>query len=149
MADGKRGAVLSNPADVMTEIAPARPVPFVTRVRVADFRSIASCDVSLGPLTVLLGFNAVSRSAIVSSGALETVVAAVAERVSSTDSCKGWLSARRTDGRTYKPSSDQAALAAVFDLRMARENSASFDKLWRDLERLLTSRQTAEPPGSP
>lgn len=52
--------------------------------------------------------------------------------------CKGWLSAHRTDGRTYKPASDQAALAAAVDLRMARENSPSFDKLWRDMERLLT-----------
>ncbi len=51
--------------------------------------------------------------------------------------CKGWLSANRTDGRTYKPSSDQAALAALFDLGMARENSPSFDKLWRVVEHLL------------
>jgi predicted ATPase len=46
----------------MTEITPTRPVPFVTRVRVTDFRSIAGCDVSLGPLTVLLGFNASGKS---------------------------------------------------------------------------------------
>ncbi|WP_349817016.1 hypothetical protein [Frankia sp. Cppng1_Ct_nod] len=52
--------------------------------------------------------------------------------------CKGWLSAHRTDGRSYKPASDQAALAALFDLRMARENSPSFDKFWRDVEQLLT-----------
>ena len=51
--------------------------------------------------------------------------------------CKGWLSEHRTDGRSYKPASDQAALAAVFDLHLARKNARSFDKLWRDLERLL------------
>ncbi|WP_432978099.1 hypothetical protein [Dactylosporangium sp. CA-233914] len=51
--------------------------------------------------------------------------------------CKGWLSERRVDGRPYKPTADQAALAAVFDIRLARENSPSFDKLWRDVERLL------------
>lgn len=50
---------------------------------------------------------------------------------------KGWLSAHRVDGRSYKPASDQAALAATFDLELARKNSPSFDKLWRDLERLL------------
>lgn len=50
--------------------------------------------------------------------------------------CKGWLSARRSDGRAYKPTADQAALAAVFDLAMARAHSPSFDKLWRDVERL-------------
>lgn len=52
--------------------------------------------------------------------------------------CKGWLKQRRTDGRAYKPAADQAALAAVFDLKMARDNSPSFDKLWRDVTRLLT-----------
>lgn len=51
--------------------------------------------------------------------------------------CKGWLSAHRVDGRGYKPTADQAALAARFDLTMARANSASFDKLWRDVERLI------------
>ncbi|MFI5906289.1 DUF4276 family protein [Dactylosporangium sp. NPDC051541] len=51
--------------------------------------------------------------------------------------CKGWLSERRVDGRPYKPTADQAALAALFDMRLARENSPSFDKLWRDVERLL------------
>jgi hypothetical protein len=51
--------------------------------------------------------------------------------------CKGWLTAHRVDGRAYKPASDQAALAAAFDLAMAREHSPSFDKLWRDLTVLL------------
>lgn len=50
--------------------------------------------------------------------------------------CKGWLTERRTDKRAYKPVADQAALAEVFDLAMARANSPSFDKLWRDVERL-------------
>jgi predicted ATPase len=38
------------------------PVPFVWRVRATDYRSIARCDVGLGPLTVLLGFNASGKS---------------------------------------------------------------------------------------
>jgi hypothetical protein len=42
------------------------------------------------------------------------------------------------DGRSYKPATDQAALSAVFDMQIARKNSPSFDKLWRDVERLLT-----------
>ena len=50
--------------------------------------------------------------------------------------CKGWLTARRTDKRSYKPSADQAALAEIFDLAMARANSPSFDKLWRAVERM-------------
>jgi predicted ATPase len=44
------------------DAVPARPVPFVTRLRVRDYRSIADCDVSLGPLTVLVGFNASGKS---------------------------------------------------------------------------------------
>lgn len=51
--------------------------------------------------------------------------------------CKGWLTEHRVDGHGYKPASDQAALAARFDLRLARKGAASFDKLWRDVERLL------------
>lgn len=57
--------------------------------------------------------------------------------------CKGWLSRHRTDGRAYKPATDQAALTAVFDMETARKNSLSFDKLWRDVERLL--REAADP----
>jgi hypothetical protein len=51
--------------------------------------------------------------------------------------CKEWLSQHRTDGRSYRPAADQAALTELFDLHLARKNSPSFDKLWRDLERLL------------
>lgn len=50
---------------------------------------------------------------------------------------KGWLKARRTDGLTYSPTIDQPALAALFDLKLARANAPSFDKLCRDIERLL------------
>ncbi|WP_199485184.1 DUF4276 family protein [Actinomadura craniellae] len=52
--------------------------------------------------------------------------------------CKGWLTSRRTDGQSYKPTADQAALADRFDLDMARAHSPSFDKFYRDVERLLT-----------
>jgi len=40
----------------------AQLVPFVRRVRVRNYRSIANCDVILGPLTVLVGFNASGKS---------------------------------------------------------------------------------------
>lgn len=49
---------------------------------------------------------------------------------------KGWLSARMPPGRSYRPTLDQAALTARFDLDTAR-NAPSFDKLWRELEGLL------------
>jgi predicted ATPase len=37
-------------------------VPFVTRVRITNYKSIARCDVALGPFTVLLGLNAAGKS---------------------------------------------------------------------------------------
>ncbi|WP_440066023.1 DUF4276 family protein [Streptosporangium sp. OZ121] len=52
---------------------------------------------------------------------------------------KGWLSARKTDGTSYRPTADQAALTAIFDMAQARKNAPSFDKFWRDVERLMRS----------
>jgi hypothetical protein len=51
--------------------------------------------------------------------------------------CKEWLTAHRTDGRSYSPTTDQAALAARFDLRLARANSPSFAKFCREVESFL------------
>ncbi|MHA5047166.1 AAA family ATPase [Streptomyces sp. SD15] len=45
---------------LMTNTRPA--VPFVNRLRVSGFRSIAGCDVTFGPLTVLIGRNASGKS---------------------------------------------------------------------------------------
>jgi hypothetical protein len=47
-----------------------------------------------------------------------------------------WLGRQMASGRSYTEVVDQPRLAARFDLHEAR-NSPSFDKLWRDLERLL------------
>jgi predicted ATPase len=38
------------------------PVPWVERVRVADYRSVARADVDLGPLTILIGPNGAGKS---------------------------------------------------------------------------------------
>jgi predicted ATPase len=61
------------------------PVPFVRRVRVRNYRSIADCDVTLEPLTVLLGFNASGKTNFLDtlrfvSDALETSPAQAADR---------------------------------------------------------------------
>lgn len=53
---------------------------------------------------------------------------------------KGWLQSRRTDGLAYGPTVDQPALAGVMDLDEARAGAPSFDKLWREVERLLEGR---------
>ena len=38
------------------------PVPMITRVRLKNYRSIAECDVQLGPLTILVGPNGSGKS---------------------------------------------------------------------------------------
>jgi hypothetical protein len=51
--------------------------------------------------------------------------------------CKGRLTMARGQGLPYSPTADQAALASLFDMKMARENSPSFDKFYRDVAWLL------------
>ncbi|MFF5676327.1 AAA family ATPase [Streptomyces hygroscopicus] len=46
----------------MSPAAPHRPQPFITRVRVNNYKSTAHCDVTLGRFTVLLGLNAAGKS---------------------------------------------------------------------------------------
>jgi len=48
---------------------------------------------------------------------------------------KGWLT--RARGSKYSPTADQASLTMQFDLEQARSRSDSFDKLCRELHRLL------------
>lgn len=50
---------------------------------------------------------------------------------------KGWLSSAMEPGARYGPVKDQAALGQVFDLELARSQSPSFDKFFRDASRLL------------
>jgi hypothetical protein len=49
---------------------------------------------------------------------------------------KGWLTQHKTDGTVYSETTDQAALAALFDLNQARR-ADSFDKCFRDVARLI------------
>src|SRR6266542_2408208 len=50
---------------------------------------------------------------------------------------KGWLA--RAMGRSYSEVTDQPALSARFDLDLARRGCQSFEKLWREVRRLLTA----------
>lgn len=49
---------------------------------------------------------------------------------------KEWLRARQEVGN-YAPAVDQPALTDALDLSLARQASASFDKCWREVARLL------------
>lgn len=55
---------------------PQRPVPFITHVRIANYRSLRALDVKLGPLTVLVGPNGSGKSTFVD--ALEFLAEALA-----------------------------------------------------------------------
>lgn len=50
---------------------------------------------------------------------------------------KGWLQDRRTDGLAYSPAVDEPALTALFDIDAARGAAPSFDKLCREVRRLV------------
>jgi hypothetical protein len=50
---------------------------------------------------------------------------------------KGKLTSLMSGSRVYSPIPDQPALAAGFDMDLARGRSDSFDKCWREIERLL------------
>jgi hypothetical protein len=49
---------------------------------------------------------------------------------------KEWLREHMVPGRTYSPTINQPALAATFDLNLARQRAPSFDKFCREVHRL-------------
>jgi len=57
--------------------------------------------------------------------------------VESVRDAKGWLSEQMPRELPYSPTSDQAALTAIMDFRLAHRNSGSFRKLWKDLSRIV------------
>ena len=54
---------------------------------------------------------------------------------------KEWLSAHMPGDQSYSPELDQPAFTAIFDLDSARM-APSFDKLWRDVDSLLSGEST-------
>ncbi len=48
--------------EVMTELDEWTKPPFLRRVRIQGYKSIAFCDVALQPLTILVGRNAAGKS---------------------------------------------------------------------------------------
>jgi hypothetical protein len=51
---------------------------------------------------------------------------------------KEWISRNMAGGRRYHEPRDQPAFAELFDMERARMLSPSFDKLWREIEKLLS-----------
>lgn len=56
---------------------------------------------------------------------------------------KEWLSARMSGNQHYVETLDQPALTALFNLDQARQ-SDSFDKCWREIDRLLSELRNAQ-----
>jgi hypothetical protein len=50
---------------------------------------------------------------------------------------KEWLREHMPPNRRYSETVDQPALAAIFDMKRAREGSRSFRKFWQEIERIL------------
>ena len=55
---------------------------------------------------------------------------------------KEFLKKHMRGSRKYSERLDQPAMTAIFDMQMAREHSSSFDKCWREIERLFTEVST-------
>lgn len=53
---------------------------------------------------------------------------------------KRWLSKSMLKGHSYQSAIHQPEIARVFDMNLARINSPSFDKFWRDIEALISNR---------
>ncbi|MGH3191966.1 MAG: AAA family ATPase, partial [Streptosporangiaceae bacterium] len=66
-------------------------VPFISRLRLRNYKSIAECDVRLGPLTILVGPNASGKSNFLD--ALEFLSRAVATSPSQALEERGGLEA--------------------------------------------------------
>ena len=106
----------------------------------------ARSDVPTGVVLAKREFEAWFLAAIESlSGrrGLAQTLKAVSDAESIHDA-KGALTRNMAGSQAYSPVADQPALTAVFDMQFARQRSDSFDKCWREIERLL-SEASGEP----
>lgn len=116
-----------------------RTVPFITRVRIENYKSIAHCDVRLGPFTVLLGLNAAGKSnfldairfvrdavsrgpvkAVIERGGLDNVLRRVPEP---TETCLIGL-----EFRIPAPVTGDAPWAGRYEIALARSSGSHPDQ---------------------
>jgi hypothetical protein len=111
----------------------------------------ARSDVSIGVVLGKREFEAWFLAAIEPLGGrrgLADTLSPVPDPESVRDA-KGHLKRLMVGGRTYSETLDQPALAAVFDMGLARRQSASFDKCCREAKRLFEAVSGQSPDQSP
>jgi hypothetical protein len=62
----------------------------------------------------------------------------------SVQDAKIWLTRHMQRGQPYSPTAHQASFSATMDLELARQRSSSFDKLCRDVRRLVDAMRGSE-----
>lgn len=120
--------------DTDGEICPAQRGPVLLE-EVRQRAGVMPCELVLAECEFETWFLAAAESLAGQRGLPEDLRSPPAPE--SIRGAKEWLSRRMPAGRRYRETIDQPALAAVFDLEMARGNSPSFDKFWRAVEGLL------------
>ncbi|MCO8308731.1 hypothetical protein [Streptomyces sp. RKCA744] len=123
----------------MSPAASHRPMPFITRVRVDNYKSIAQTAVVMANRECEAWFLASASSLGGRDGLAEYLkVPANSETLRNR---KGWLTHHRGDGVRNRPRVDRAALTDGIDLDLARANSSSAEKLCRDITYLVTGKR--------
>lgn len=120
--------------DTDGEICPAQRGP-VLLGEVRQRVGVMPCELVLAEREFETWFLAAAESLAGQRGLPEDLRSPLAPE--SIRGAKEWLSRRMPAGRRYRETIDQPALAAIFDLEMARGKSPSFDKFWRAVECLL------------
>ena len=106
----------------------------------------ARSDVTTGVVLAKREFEAWFLAAIESLGGrrgLDLNLKAISSPESIRDA-KGALTRKMAGSQAYSPVADQPALTAAFDMQLARRQSPSFDKCWREIE-LLFAEASGEP----
>jgi predicted ATPase len=128
-----------------TSVSPV--MPFISRVRLKNYKSIADCDVRLGPLTILVGPNGSGKSNFLDALAFlsRAVATTPAEAIESRGGLREIL--RRVPERAdtftiavditipaYQPDHPRIDAAYQFEIGSARERGRDFDVIRESCE---------------